>query len=174
MIPGEIYLAAITGTGGARQEVDLVPPAEKTQADAELPEPVCPAGVVTGMVDEGREEPPAPGESPLDEGLERLRQSLPGPQEVTHEHDGNRDHRSAGAGRGIVRGAACGQEAPPAAHAGWCRPGARRGHPKASRERQRPVASASGAGLPSCGHCVPPRTYNSKARTRRQRRRLWW
>jgi len=68
----------MTGAGGARQEVDLVPPAENTQADAELPEPVCPAGVVTGMVDEGREAPPAPGESPLDEGLERLRESLPG------------------------------------------------------------------------------------------------
>jgi transposase InsO family protein len=63
----------MTGTGGARQEVDLVPPPEKTQADAELPQPVCPAGVVTGMVDEGQEEPAAPGESPWDEGLERLR-----------------------------------------------------------------------------------------------------
>jgi transposase InsO family protein len=68
----------LTGAGGARQEVDLVPPAEKTQADAELPEPVCPAGVVTGLVDEGLQEPPAPGESPWDEGLERLRKSLPG------------------------------------------------------------------------------------------------
>jgi transposase InsO family protein len=67
----------MTGTGGARQEVDLVPPAEKAPADAELPEPVCPAGVVTAMADEGGEEPPAPGESPLNEGLERLRQSWP-------------------------------------------------------------------------------------------------
>jgi transposase InsO family protein len=68
----------LTGTGGARQEVDLVPPVEKAQADAELPEPVCPAGVVTGMVDAGTEDPPAPGESPLDEGLERWRKSWPG------------------------------------------------------------------------------------------------
>jgi len=68
----------LTGTGGARQEVELVPPAENQQADAELPEPVCPAGVVTGRVDEGQEEPLPPGESPLDEGLQRWRKSLPG------------------------------------------------------------------------------------------------
>ena len=68
----------LTGTGGARQEVELVPPAEDQQADAELPEPVCPAGVVTGRVDEGQQEPLPPGESPLDEGLQRWRKSLPG------------------------------------------------------------------------------------------------
>jgi transposase InsO family protein len=68
----------LTGTGGVRQEVDLVQPAENKQVDAELPQPVCPAGVVTGMVDESAQEPPAPGESSLDEGLERWRKSWPG------------------------------------------------------------------------------------------------
>jgi len=68
----------LTGADGARQEVDLVPPVAAAKDAATLPEPVCPAGVVAGMVNEGQEEPPALGESPLDEGLERLRESLPG------------------------------------------------------------------------------------------------
>ena len=67
-----------TSAGKERQEVELTAPQEAKAAAAELPEPVCPVGVVTGMVDEGREAPPAPGESPLDEGLERLRRSWPG------------------------------------------------------------------------------------------------
>jgi hypothetical protein len=67
----------LTGAGRARQEVDLVPPAEPQRAPASLPEPVCPVGVVTSLVDEGQEEPPAPGESPLDTGLEALRKALP-------------------------------------------------------------------------------------------------
>jgi hypothetical protein len=33
--------------------------------------------MVTGLSDEGQEEPPAPGVSPLDEGLARLRAALP-------------------------------------------------------------------------------------------------
>jgi transposase InsO family protein len=66
----------LIGAGGARQEVELVPPPQE-EAPA-WPEPVCPAGVVTGLVDEGQEEPPPPGTSPLDEGLARLRASLPG------------------------------------------------------------------------------------------------
>jgi transposase InsO family protein len=65
----------LTGTGGTRQEVDLVAPAESPTRST-LPEPVCPAGVVTGLADEGSEEPPAPGTSPLDEGLKQLRASL--------------------------------------------------------------------------------------------------
>jgi len=68
----------LTGADGARQEVDLVPPVPPGKAAATLPEPVCPAGVVTGMFHEGQEEPPAPGASPLDEGLQRLRESWPG------------------------------------------------------------------------------------------------
>lgn len=56
----------VTGPEGARQEVDLAAPAVGRD---ELPEPVCPAGVVSGLVDEDLEEAPAPGTSPLDEAL---------------------------------------------------------------------------------------------------------
>jgi transposase InsO family protein len=66
----------LTG-GGGRQEVDLVPPVAAVQDAATLPEPVCPAAVMTGRVEEAQEEPPRPGQSPLDEGLQRLRSSLP-------------------------------------------------------------------------------------------------
>jgi transposase InsO family protein len=80
----------LTGAAGARQEIDLVaPPAPPSalpaatemptaqpQAATELPPPVCPAGVVTSSSDEGFEEPPLPGTSPLDEGMARLRSIL--------------------------------------------------------------------------------------------------
>jgi transposase InsO family protein len=66
----------LIGAGGTRQEVELTPPAGAVGTEA-LPQPVCPVGVVTGLVDEGQEEPPAPGTSPLDEGLARWRASLP-------------------------------------------------------------------------------------------------
>jgi transposase InsO family protein len=66
----------LTGAAGARHEVDLTPPSVVAPR-SELPEPVCPAGVVTGQVDEGQEEPRPPGTSPLDEGLEQLRAALP-------------------------------------------------------------------------------------------------
>jgi len=68
----------LIGAGGTRQEVELVPPSpEQTSVVAVLPEPICPAGVVTSLADEGQEEPPAPGTSPLDEGLAQLRAALP-------------------------------------------------------------------------------------------------
>jgi transposase InsO family protein len=60
----------LTGSEG-RREVDLVPPAAPEPLEP-LPEPVCPSGVIASMHDEGFEEPPGPGESALDEGLERL------------------------------------------------------------------------------------------------------
>jgi hypothetical protein len=63
----------LSGVGGGRQEVDLVAPPEKSSA---LPPAICPAGVVTGMSEEGMEEPGTPGTSPLDEGLEELKRSL--------------------------------------------------------------------------------------------------
>jgi hypothetical protein len=48
---------------------------------AELPLPVCPAGEVAGLGDEAASaEPPAPGASPLDEGLEQLKSVLPHPE----------------------------------------------------------------------------------------------
>ena len=56
-----------------RQEIDLLPrPAEAPT----LPVPVCPHGVVATDGD-GFEEPPAPGTSPLDEGLARLGDGAP-------------------------------------------------------------------------------------------------
>jgi transposase InsO family protein len=65
----------LIGAGGTRQEVELAPPAGDKASG--LPEPVCAAGLVTGLTDVGQEEPPAPGESPWDEGLARLRAALP-------------------------------------------------------------------------------------------------
>jgi len=62
----------LTGAQG-RQEVDLVPPAPV--AEPALPVPLCPAGIV------GTEQPEdeaAPGTSPLDEGLENLRNAFGG------------------------------------------------------------------------------------------------
>jgi hypothetical protein len=60
----------VTGPEGTRQEVDLAAPLASSDSPlSQLPEPVCPAGVVTGLADEGSEEPPAPGTSPLDEAL---------------------------------------------------------------------------------------------------------
>ena len=68
----------LIGAGGTRQEVELVAPVEAARPAAELPEPVCPAGIVTSGSDEGQEEPQAPGRSALDSGLERLGAALPG------------------------------------------------------------------------------------------------
>jgi transposase InsO family protein len=66
----------LTGAGQERREVELTAPPETKPMAAELPEPLCPTGVVSSRVDEGFEEPAAPGESPLDDGLEDLRESL--------------------------------------------------------------------------------------------------
>jgi hypothetical protein len=57
----------LTGSDG-RREVDLVPPA----TPAPLPEPICPVGVINSTLRDGLDEPLAPGESGLDEGLEQL------------------------------------------------------------------------------------------------------
>ena len=64
----------LTGAEG-RQEIDLTPPRTPEPAPI-LPAPVCPQGVVTSE-GPGFEEPPGPGESPLDAGLERLREAFP-------------------------------------------------------------------------------------------------
>jgi transposase InsO family protein len=53
----------VTGPEGSRQEVDLR--AAEPAACDELPEPICPAGVVTALAD--AEQEAAPGTSPLDE-----------------------------------------------------------------------------------------------------------
>lgn len=73
----------LTRAAGERQEIDLAPPpTTNTQppersASVELPAPVCPQGAVTGVGSEAANaEPPAPGTSPLDEDLGRLRAAL--------------------------------------------------------------------------------------------------
>jgi hypothetical protein len=63
----------LTGQAG-RQEIDLLPPPAPPAA---VPDPLCPQGQVSGLADDGFEEPPAPGSSPLDDGLKRLQQELP-------------------------------------------------------------------------------------------------
>jgi transposase InsO family protein len=67
-----------------RQEIDLLPPqpapSEPGASVGTLPEPVCPQGIATAFADEGFEEPPAPGASPLDEGLAQLHEEF-GPAE---------------------------------------------------------------------------------------------
>lgn len=66
----------MTGAAG-RQEIELVPPpGAAAEAAPQLPEPVCPGVVVSSENLEGFEEPPAPGESPLDEGLRQVRSAL--------------------------------------------------------------------------------------------------
>jgi len=57
----------VTGPEGTRQEVDLAVAGDSELS--QLPEPVCPAGEVSGLVDEYPEEERLPGTSPLDEAL---------------------------------------------------------------------------------------------------------
>jgi hypothetical protein len=64
----------MTGPGG-RQEIDLIPPRAESGTAASLPLPVCPQGVVSSE-GPGFEEPLGPGESPLDEGVARLREGF--------------------------------------------------------------------------------------------------
>jgi transposase InsO family protein len=66
----------VTGPEGMRQEVDLAAP---TAGRDQLPEPVCPAGVVSGLADEEPDAVPAPGTSPLDEALPPASTPRPGP-----------------------------------------------------------------------------------------------
>lgn len=70
---GERFI--LTGREGQRQEIDLVPPPPQA-SEAKLPEPLCPAGVVSGPGEAGSEEAAAAGTSPLDEGLPQLRRAL--------------------------------------------------------------------------------------------------
>jgi len=66
----------LTGAQGQRQEVELVPPQAEATA-VELPLPVCPVGEVSGLgTAAAQAEPPAPGQSPLDEGLRDLKAAL--------------------------------------------------------------------------------------------------
>jgi Integrase core domain len=55
-----------------RQEIDLVPPSATSDSGVSpLPPPLCPQGIVSAE-GVGFEEPPGPGESPLDAGLQRM------------------------------------------------------------------------------------------------------
>jgi transposase InsO family protein len=64
----------MTNVGGERREVDLTPPV--AEATATWPEPVCPGALLNTFAGEGLEEPAGPGQSPLDEQLQRLRDGL--------------------------------------------------------------------------------------------------
>jgi transposase InsO family protein len=60
----------LTRQEGQREEVDLIPPAAPAapEPEPELPQPVCPQGVVNSELAEAENQPePAPGTSPLDE-----------------------------------------------------------------------------------------------------------
>jgi transposase InsO family protein len=63
----------LTAAAG-RQEIDLVPPPAPAAA-ATWPEPLCPTAQGDGLPDDAGD--PAPGTSPLDEGLQQLRSVLP-------------------------------------------------------------------------------------------------
>jgi transposase InsO family protein len=80
----------LTGATGDRREIDLTaaaakppepPPAEPRPSEPmDLPEPVCPQGIVAGHPGDS-EEPPAPGNSPLDRELTELEEALQPPEE---------------------------------------------------------------------------------------------
>jgi len=69
----------ILTSADGRKEIDLLPPSPAGAAEAP-PAPVCPQGVLS-LNGEGFEDPPLPGESPLDESLAELRDALPPPPE---------------------------------------------------------------------------------------------
>jgi len=73
----------LTRGEGHRQEIDLAVPTSSAPSEG-WPEPVCPAGVVSGVADEAEDAPP-PGVSPLDDGLRRIRDASDGVQEASDE-----------------------------------------------------------------------------------------
>jgi hypothetical protein len=78
-VHGEGDRVVLRQGAGERQEIELAPVSLPAAAGAspELPTPLCPLGVVTGLgMESANTEPPAPGTSPLDEGLQRLRFGL--------------------------------------------------------------------------------------------------
>ena len=65
----------------SRKEIDLLPQAPaNTGVPSALPNPVCPQGIAAAFAEEGFEEPPAPGASPLDDGLTKLRDEFTPPE----------------------------------------------------------------------------------------------
>jgi len=93
----------LTRPGAEREEITLTgpeasapsgpaaPPAPGPEAAAEAPPPVCPQGQVdSSLADEGFEAPPAPGTSPLDEGLKAITDQPSNPEgaeETDHGYD---------------------------------------------------------------------------------------
>jgi len=63
-----------------RQEIDLLPSRPSDPEVPAMPEPICPQGIAESLAEEGFEEPPAPGESPLDEELNRLHEEFAPPE----------------------------------------------------------------------------------------------
>lgn len=70
---------------GEREEIDLVKPDEQPQET--YPEPVTACGTEAVEGEPGSEPPPAPGVSPLDEGLERIAEAMA---------EGNEDDKEVG------------------------------------------------------------------------------
>jgi transposase InsO family protein len=64
----------ILTSADGRREIDLLPPVAPASTSPPPPAPVCPQGVVS-VDGEGFEDPPGPGESPLDGSLAELRQA---------------------------------------------------------------------------------------------------
>jgi transposase InsO family protein len=64
----------VTGPEGTRQEIDLAAGLATEAPQESLPEPICPAGAVTSAWSDDEE--PAPGTSPLDDGLRRIADSF--------------------------------------------------------------------------------------------------
>src|SRR5262249_53204869 len=72
-VHAEVERVILTSADG-RREIDLLPRAARAPASPPPPAPVCPQGVVS-VDGEGFEDPPGPGESPLDGPLAELRQA---------------------------------------------------------------------------------------------------
>jgi transposase InsO family protein len=64
-----------------RKEIELTPPSPSAgnPEASSFPAPVCPQGTVSAISEAGFEEPGAPGTSPLDAGLEQIRQAFTPP-----------------------------------------------------------------------------------------------
>jgi transposase InsO family protein len=76
-VHGEGDRVVLQQGAGQRQEIELAPLPSPIAASSELPAPVCPLGEVVGLgTESAHAEPPAPGTSPLDEGLRRLHSDL--------------------------------------------------------------------------------------------------
>jgi len=73
--------------GDRREEVELVPP--ERDEEERMPEPVCPDGSPGDSF--GEVEEPAPGASPLDEGLEAMAASMTAPERKEEGHEQDED-----------------------------------------------------------------------------------